>query len=69
LLVLGIIASLLIGKRKQSAKDIAIAEKTVKESLDKIAATSEKVKRDVQNHPATGADSSAERLRRDWSED
>jgi hypothetical protein len=69
LLIAGIFASILIGKRKQSIKDNAKAEKVVKENLNKISSVSQKAKDDAQNHPDTGPDSSAERLRRDWSED
>lgn len=69
LLVTGIFASILIGKRKQSVKDTIKAEKVVKENLDKISSISQKAKDDAKNHPDTGPDSSIDRLRRDWSED
>lgn len=69
LLIAGLFAAIFIGRRKQYDKDNKIAANAVKENLDKISAVAKKVQDETKKNPDTGPDSSANRLRRDWSED
>jgi hypothetical protein len=67
-LILGVLAAVFIGEKKQQVKDAKAAGEVVDKTLTKIAATSKQEQSDAADNPATGPDSSASQLRDDWSE-
>lgn len=68
LFVVGIVASLIVGRAKQHASDTAQAQKVVSNELDKLRQKATAVQNDVSSLPPTGPDSASQQLRDDWSD-
>jgi hypothetical protein len=66
--IVGCVAALILGRRKQYKIDKNKVQENVTETLDRIAKVSKSALDDAAKRPDSGPNSSADKLRDDWSE-
>lgn len=68
LLVVGLFTFYVMGRNKQHRSDVKKASDVVKSEIDRISKVATDNESKAKNNPASGPDSSADKLRDDWSE-
>jgi len=66
--IVGCVAALALGRRKQFKADKNKVQENVSETLERISKVSKAAQDDATSRPESGPNSSADKLRDDWSE-
>lgn len=68
LLIAGVAAAILFGRKKQKSVDAAEVKEAVESELERITNVAREEQAHAQARPDIGPDSAADKLRDDWSE-